>query len=90
MQPISDQIKPSKPQSRKASLRKQATVDTLSNFDSLPNSAYVRPQVVAAHSDISMATFWRRIKSGALPALKAGRMNVGDYRRAIAAHSTTA
>lgn len=63
--------------------RKPSIADALSNFDNLPDSAYVRPQVIAAHADISMATFWRRIKSGALPALKDGRMNVGEYRRAL-------
>ena len=72
-------------QTRKAILRKQATFETLSQFDNLPDSANVRPQVIAAHSDISMATFWRRVKSGAFPSLHNGRMNVGQYRQAIAA-----
>jgi len=65
-------------------------IETLRNFDLLPNSSLVRPQVIAAHSDISMATFWRRIKSGALPALKGGRMNVGEYRRVIGAQVDSA
>jgi len=71
-------------------LRKQATFETLSNFDSLPDSASVRPRVVAAHSDISMATFWRRVKSGALPAPQDGRINVGEYRRSIAPRNSAA
>ena len=71
-------------------LRKQATFETLNRLDDLPDSAYVRAQVIAAHSDISMATFWRRVKSGALPALKDGRMNVGEYRRAIDARNVAA
>lgn len=74
-------------ESSRKSLRKQATIETLASFDDLPDSAFVRPQVIAAHADISMATFWRRIKSGALPALRDGRMNVGEYRRIIAAKS---
>jgi hypothetical protein len=71
-------------------LRKQATTETLSIFDALPDSASVRPAVIAAHSDISMATFWRRVKSGVLPSLKDGRMNVGEYRRAIASSNAAA
>lgn len=82
---MSCQIK--QPHSHKANLRKQATIETLSNFDSLPDSAFVRPQVIAAHADISMATFWRRQKSNALPPLQNGRINVGEYRRWIAAKS---
>lgn len=74
-------------ESPRKSLRKQATIETLSNFDDLPDSAFVRPQVIAAHADISMATFWRRVKSGALPTLRDSRMNIGEYRRAIAAKS---
>lgn len=74
-------------ESSRKSLRKQATIETLASFDDLPDSAFVRPQVIAAHADISMATFWRRIKSGALPTLRDGRMNIGEYRRIIAAKS---
>lgn len=71
------------PQAIKAT-RKPSVADALSKFDNLPDSAYVRPQIIAAHADISMATFWRRVKSGALPTLKDGRMNVGEYRRTLA------
>lgn len=71
-------------------LRKKSVYETLSNIDRLPDSSYVRVQVIAAHLDISMATFWRRLKSGSLPALRDGRMNVGEYRRAIGTHAIAA
>lgn len=39
----------------------------LKNFDSLPDSAEVRVPVVAALYGCSVATVWRRVKSGKLP-----------------------
>jgi predicted DNA-binding transcriptional regulator AlpA len=39
----------------------------LANFDSLPNTAYVRASVVAAWRGVSTVTVWRWAKAGHLP-----------------------
>lgn len=55
-------------------------------FDTLPDSAEVPVQVVAARHSVSEMTVWRWAKSGVLPApIKRGgatRWVVGDLRRA--------
>lgn len=61
----------------------------LRNFDALPDSAEVRAPVVAALYGCSIATVWRRAKSGDLPQPKR-RGNVtswtaGDLRKNKAA-----
>lgn len=58
----------------------------LSQFDNLPDSAYVRLPVVAALYSIGHATAWRWSKNGRLPApYKLGEnvtaWNVGELRR---------
>lgn len=62
--------------------------DALRNFDSLPNSAYVRLPVVAALYACAPATVWRRVQAKAIPApRKLGERvtawNVGDLRKAL-------
>lgn len=46
---------------------KTSISDALRNFDSLPDSAYVRCPVVEALFACSSATVWRRVKDGRLP-----------------------
>lgn len=63
-------------------------IETLSNFDSLPDAAYVRQPVVEALFGCSSATVWRRVRSGIIPAPKkfSARVttwNVGELRRAL-------
>ncbi len=62
--------------------------DALRNFDSLPDSAYVRLPVVCMVSARSGASVWRHSKSGTLPAphrLSEGvtAWNVGELRKAL-------
>jgi predicted DNA-binding protein (UPF0251 family) len=38
----------------------------LSDTDSLPDSAHIRPKVCAKLMGVSIATFWRLVKSGKL------------------------
>jgi predicted DNA-binding transcriptional regulator AlpA len=65
--------------------------DALRNFDSLPNSAYVRQPVVEALFGYSASTVWRRVKSGNLPApeklggqnSRTTAWNVGKLRRVL-------
>ena len=61
-----------------------------SNFDQLPDSAFVPVSVPVALLNISPATAWRWMRSGKLPApVKFGegttRINVGKLRDAIRA-----
>ena len=65
--------------------------DSLSNFDSLPNSANVRLPVVAALFACSGVTVWRRVKAGTLPkprklGTRVTAWNVGELRQALAVH----
>ena len=51
-------------------LKSQATKEnpsSLTNFDALPDSAYIRLPVVKALFGISSASVWRAVKSGAVP-----------------------
>ncbi|MFO1352327.1 MAG: hypothetical protein U1F68_17305 [Gammaproteobacteria bacterium] len=62
----------------------------LTNFDRLPDAAYVRVDVVAALIASDPVTVWRRSKSGALPEprkLSPGvtAWNVGELRKVLAA-----
>ncbi|HRD87492.1 MAG TPA: AlpA family phage regulatory protein [Accumulibacter sp.] len=64
--------------------------DALKNFDSLPDSAFVRLPVVAALKACSSATVWRMVKRGDLPAprnlsQRITAWNVGELRKALAA-----
>ncbi|MDE2398356.1 MAG: transcriptional regulator [Burkholderiales bacterium] len=58
---------------------------SIANFDTLPNSAHVRPAVVSALDCIGSVTLWRRVRAGLLPRpIKVGGttlFNVGDLRR---------
>lgn len=68
---------------------KAAIPDALKNFDSLPDSAYVRQPVIEALFGYSSATVWRRVKDGRLPAPRklsdrVTTWNVGELRRVLA------
>lgn len=67
-----------------------AVPDALSNFDSLPDSAYVRQPIVEALFGCSANSVWRWSKSGRLPtprklSQRVTAWNVGDLRKALAA-----
>jgi predicted DNA-binding transcriptional regulator AlpA len=62
--------------------------DALKNFDSLPDSAFVRQPVVEALFGYSGSTVWRRVKTGLLPAPeklgpRVTAWNVGKLRRTL-------
>lgn len=64
--------------------------DALKNFDSLPDSAYVRQPIVQALLSCSSPTIWRMVQRGALPAPRKltkgiSAWNVGALRRILAA-----
>jgi len=66
-----------------------AVPQSLKQFDSLPDSAHVQVRTVAAVTGVSIATVWRMVQRGDLPApkkisMRATRWNVGELRRAIA------
>lgn len=68
----------------------QHNTNALKNFDSLPDSAYVRLPVVAALFGCSSATVWRLVKSKKITSPKklsdrVTAWNVGDLRKALAA-----
>lgn len=67
-----------------------AIPDALKNFDSLPDSAFVRLPVVQALYGCSAATVWRGVKAGRIP--KPRKLsprttcgNVGELLKALAA-----
>lgn len=64
----------------------------LSEFDSLPNAAYVDCKIVAALLSCTRATVWRRSASGQLPKPRkfgaSARWNVGELRAVLAGAST--
>lgn len=58
----------------------------LQNFDSLPDSGYVKQKVVEALFACSPATLWRRVKSGEIPppdklSTRSNGWNVGLLRK---------
>ena len=60
----------------------------VTNFDWLPNSAYVRLPVVKTLFACSPATVWRRVNSGHIPkpkklSLRVTCWNVGELRQAL-------
>lgn len=70
--------------------RGQIAPASLTQFDSLPDSAHVQARIVAAVVGVSESTVWRMVKRGKLPAPKkvsdrATRWNVGELRHALAA-----
>ena len=62
---------------------------SLRDFDSLPDSAYVRQPVVEALFSCSSATVWRRVKDGRIPkprkfSERVTTWNVGALRKTLA------
>ena len=62
--------------------------EPLKNFDSLPDSAYVRIPTVAALFACSPATIWRAVRDGRIPKPikhfeRATAWNVGALRAAL-------
>jgi len=62
--------------------------DALKNFDSLPDSAWVREPIVKALLGCSSATVWRYAKMGIIPAPqkrgpRISAWNVGELRRSL-------
>jgi predicted DNA-binding transcriptional regulator AlpA len=72
----------------KAASHRAEVPSALIHFDVLPDSAEVRVPVVAALYGCSVATVWRRVRNGDLPApvRRAGitSWRVGELRRAKA------
>lgn len=68
-----------------------AIPDALKNFDSLPESAFVRQPIVQSLFGCSASTIWRMVDRGTLPAprkVSGERINawqVGPLRKALAA-----
>jgi len=66
----------------------QQQSETLARFDSLPNSANVRLEIVMFLYAVSSATVWRHIKSGHIPkprklTTRTTCWNVGELRKAL-------
>lgn len=62
----------------------------LLNFDSLPDSAFIRLPVIKALYGVSSATIWRGVKTGSIPkpsklSERCTAWNVGLVRAALAA-----
>lgn len=62
----------------------------LVNFDSMPDSAYIRLPVLKALYGVSNATIWRGVKNGTIPkptklTERTTAWNVGQVRAALAA-----
>lgn len=62
----------------------------LVNFDSMPDSAYIRLPVIKALYGVSSATIWRNVKNGAIPkpsklSERCTAWNVGLVRADLAA-----
>lgn len=77
----------SKPKLSAKAKAKAKTLNTLKNFDSLPDSGSIRLPVVAALFACSVGTVYRRVKTGLIPEpRKVGNIvtwNVGQIRRAL-------
>lgn len=68
----------------------QAIPSALANFDSMPDSAYIRLPIIKALYGVSSATIWRGCKNGTIPKPKklterTTAWNVGQIRAALAA-----
>ena len=68
----------------------QAIPEALANFDQLPNSAYIRLNVLKRLYGISAASCWRGVKNGSIPkpsklSERCTAWNVGLIRAALAA-----
>lgn len=68
----------------------QSSLETLSNFDHLPDSAYIRLPILKRLYSVSSATIWRGVKNGTIPKPKklterTTAWNVGELRQALAA-----
>jgi predicted DNA-binding transcriptional regulator AlpA len=67
----------------------QAIPPALSQFDQMPNSAYIRLPVIMSLYGVSAATIWRMCKAGKLLPHKltprTTAWNVGQVRAALAA-----
>lgn len=62
----------------------------LSQFDQMPNSAYIRLPVIKTLYGVSAATIWRGVKNGTIPkpiklTERTTAWNVGQVRAALAA-----
>jgi predicted DNA-binding transcriptional regulator AlpA len=73
---------------RKQGVKTKPSLSALQNFDSLPDSAYVRLPVVEALYGCSAATVWRRVKDGGIPAparlsVRISGWNVGLLRQSL-------
>ncbi len=67
----------------------QAIPEALANFDQLPNSAYIRLNVLKRLYGISAASCWRGVKNGTIPSPKkiserCTAWNVGQIRANLA------
>lgn len=64
------------------------THSVLANFDSMPDSAFVRLTVVKGLFSVSSSTVWRMVKAGTLKARKltprTTAFNVGELRNILA------
>jgi len=68
----------------------QAIPTALSQFDQLPNSAYIRLPIIVSLYGVSAATIWRGVKNGTIPkpvklTERTTAWNVGLVRNALAA-----
>ncbi len=64
----------------------------LVNFDSMPDSAFIRLPVLKALYGVSSATIWRNVKNGAIPSPsklseRCTAWNVGAIRADLAARA---
>lgn len=67
-----------------------ALPEAFENFDTLPAAANVRPAIVAMLLGCSLATVWRMVRRGTLPAPRkisdrVTGFNVGELRQVLAA-----
>lgn len=68
----------------------QSIPEALSQFDQLPDSAYIRLPIVKRLYGVSAATIWRSVKNGSIPkpaklSERCTAWNVGLVKAALAA-----
>ncbi len=68
----------------------KAIPEALTNFDQLPDSAYIRLPTIVSLYGVSAATIWRGVKNGTIPkpvklTERTTAWNVGLVRTALAA-----